>query len=291
MLVQNRCSTLSSVDVRFFQPGNFYKILLIICLVGHPLIHLGYAYELSSRDVAMEALAMACACYTPLHKYLDDPAYTKPSPFKDSSPLNLLQRISTDERLDAVVTEANPANADQLLKDHESIFLEYWNALEISDPTKQFADTQHAATALVVATHDKSGPQYDFFLLHILTTSHAARILLPFIPPQHHIAFFRQWWLLAVLTYMSQARPEIKLDSVLNVDLQGKDWNWVDKQALEGKYATEEHYVKGLRAMKEAARTWGDKDHFQLKAAVRLASEFDGWGGFGTEETRTIDPN
>lgn len=237
---------------------------------------------------------MAAACYSPLHEYLDDPKYTKPSPIKNSSPLTLLQLIHEDQRLDAVITEANPDNADLLLRDktHESIVLEYWNALEISsNPTKQFQDTQHAATALVVATVDKTrGVEYDFFLLHILTTSHAARILFPFIPPQHHIAFFRQWWLLTVLTYMSQGRPQINLDSVLDVDLQGRDWRWVDKQALESKHATEEHYVKGLRAMKEAARTWGDKDLFQLKAAVRLAAEFDGWGGFGSAETRTVDP-
>lgn len=89
---------------------------------------------------------------------------------------------------------------------------------------------------------------------------------------------------------MSQARPPINLDSVANVDLQGRDWSWVDKQALEAKQSSDEHYVKGLRAMKEAAQTWGDKDLFQLKAAVRLAAEFDGWGGFGSEETRTVDP-
>lgn len=237
---------------------------------------------------------MAAACYSPLHEYLDDPAYTKPSPIKSSSPLNLLKLISEDKRLEAVITEANPMNADLLLRDktNESIVLEYWNALEISsDPTKQFQETQYAATALVVATVDPSrGVEYDFFLLHVLTTSHAARILYPIIPPQYHISFFRQWWLLAVLTYMSQARPPIHLDKVLDIDLKGRDWKWVDKQALHATHSTDEHYVKGLRAMKEAAQTWGDKDLFQLKSAVRLAEEFEGWGGFGSEETRTVDP-
>ena len=33
--------------------------------------------------------------------------------------------------------------------------------------------------------------------------------------------------------------------------------------------------------MKEAANTWGDGDEFYLKAAVKFAEEFDGWGGFG----------
>lgn len=33
--------------------------------------------------------------------------------------------------------------------------------------------------------------------------------------------------------------------------------------------------------MKEAAHTWGDKENFYLKAAVKFADEFDSWGGFG----------
>ena len=229
---------------------------------------------------------MTASCYTPLHKYMDDPTYTKPAPFKSSSPLELLQRLSKDTRLDGLFPEASPDNMDPLLQDKEAILVEYWNALEISNPTEQFAESQLAATAVVVATHDPQAgdQQYDFFLLHLLTSSHAVRILLPLLASKHHIPLFRQWWLVTVLTYMSQLRPPIRLDSVSDVDLQGKDWSWVDKQALEGKYAAEEHYVKGLRAMKEAARTWGDKDNFQLKAAVRLAAEFDGWGGFGRAE-------
>ena len=47
-----------------------------------------------------------------------------------------------------------------------------------------------------------------------------------------------------------------------------------------------------LRALKEAAKTWGDDSEFFLKAAVKFADEFDDWGGFGKlsmEDTRLID--
>ncbi|CZR53878.1 uncharacterized protein PAC_03760 [Phialocephala subalpina] len=37
----------------------------IIGGLGHPLIHLGYAYELSNKELAMEALAMASTSYSP----------------------------------------------------------------------------------------------------------------------------------------------------------------------------------------------------------------------------------
>ncbi len=55
----------------------------------------------------------------------------------------------------------------------------------------------------------------------------------------------------------------------------------MEKQAVEGKWALDAHYVKGLRAMKEAAQTWGDKEEYYIKAAVRFGDEFSGWGGFG----------
>jgi hypothetical protein len=39
--------------------------------------------------------------------------------------------------------------------------------------------------------------------------------------------------------------------------------------------------------MKVAEETWGASDdgsNYWLHAAVKFASEFEGWGGFGTEE-------
>lgn len=32
--------------------------------------------------------------------------------------------------------------------------------------------------------------------------------------------------------------------------------------------------------MMNAAQTWGDDNQFYLKAAVKFAEGFDGWGGF-----------
>ena len=74
------------------------------------------------------------------------------------------------------------------------------------------------------------------------------------------------------------------MTSVTDYDLKGRGWEWVDGQAVKGNHALDAHYVKALRAMKTAAETWGDEDDFYLKAAVRFASEFDGWDGFGSEE-------
>ncbi|KAH8722569.1 hypothetical protein GQ44DRAFT_729447 [Phaeosphaeriaceae sp. PMI808] len=41
----------------------------LISGLAHPLIHLGYAYELESRIVAIEALTLSACFYNPLHKW------------------------------------------------------------------------------------------------------------------------------------------------------------------------------------------------------------------------------
>ena len=258
-------------------------------VVGHPLIHLGYAYELSSRELAMEALAMAATSYNHLHKYLDDPSYTKPSPKPSKSPLELLCRVQKDNRFEAVFSNPSSENLGLLFQNHEDLMLEYWNSWHIESPTEDFKASQMAAAALLVASRKPDGAPYDFFLVHVLTTSHAVRILLPLLPAKYHVPLVRQWWLLTLSVYIAQLRPEITLSSVTDYDLQARDWNWANKQAIESRHALDAHYVKGLRAMRTAAQTWGDDDQFYLKAAVRFGHEFDGWGGFavGSDERST----
>lgn len=36
--------------------------------------------------------------------------------------------------------------------------------------------------------------------------------------------------------------------------------------------------------MQVASETWGDASQFYLKAAVKFADEFEGWGGFGAAD-------
>lgn len=250
--------------------------------VGHPLIHLGYAFELSSRELAMEALGLATTSYNFLHKYLDSSSYTKQPTYSTSSPIEILHKVAEDKRFDNLFDHQGADNIEILFKDHETAVLEHWNAWQLPNPRKQFEDSQYAAVALLVATREYgSCRSYDFFLVHLLTTSHAVRILLPLIPAKFHVALVRQWWLLTLAVYIAQIQPKIELKNITNYDTEAKDWVWVDKQAVEGKWSLDAHFVKGLRAMKEAAQTWGDSEQYYLKAACRLAGEFDGWGGFG----------
>ena len=245
--------------------------------VGHPLIHLGYAYELSSRDIAMEALAHAATAHNYLHKYFDEPSYTMLGTHSTTSLLNILERVTGDTRFDGLFEEAGYDNIDVLFKDHEDLVLEYWNMWTLPNPKEQFEASQHLATCLLAATQRPGKNSYNFFLVHLLTTSHAVRIMLPVIPSKFHVSLVRQWWLLTLAVYIALLRPTITPGLIDDYDSGDRMWSWIDKQSVESSWALDAHYIKALRAMKEAASTWGDKDSFYLKAAVKFAEQFDGW--------------
>ncbi|KAF1996725.1 hypothetical protein P154DRAFT_525417 [Amniculicola lignicola CBS 123094] len=250
--------------------------------LAHPLIHLGYAYELDSRTVAIEALALGACFYSSLHKYLDDPSYTKPSAHQSTSLPELLYKVKEDKRFDGLYSHRS-GDISKVLEEQEEALLEYWNAWDLSNPKDQFEESQETAVALFVGTDSPSKGEFDFFLVHLLTSSHAVRILLPIIPAKYHISLVRQWWLFTLAVYIAQTRPEIDTDKISNYDLGGKNWKFVTDKALNSKHSLDAHFVKALRSMKVAAETWGDEDEWYLKAAVKFGDEFERWGGFGAE--------
>ncbi|CAM1506809.1 Fc.00g064500.m01.CDS01 [Cosmosporella sp. VM-42] len=243
--------------------------------LGHPLIHLGYAYEMDIKELSIEALGLACVQYNFLAKYLDSKSYTKRPAFTSGSPLQLLIKLANDERFNKI---KNPSldNLESIFEELNDLVMEYWNAWEIDDPLKQFELSQEAAVALLVATVRPGTHAYNFLLVHLLTTSHAVRILLPFFPPEHHITLVREWWLLVLAIFIIKERPQPDPDNV-GRDLQGKNWKYVEDKALNSPWAKDSHYVKAIRAMREASRTWGDVHSRYLSAAVTFVDNFNGW--------------
>ncbi|KAF5616687.1 cell cycle checkpoint [Fusarium sp. NRRL 52700] len=186
--------------------------------LGHPLIHLGYAFEMDCKELAMEALGLACVQHDFLHKYLDNKSYTRKAPFTSASPMYLLTKLSKDDRFDGV--RPGLYDLEELFSEHEDIILEYWNAWEITDPVKQFELSQEAAA-----------------------TFHAVRVLLPFIPEKYHIPLVRQWWLLTLGIFIVKHRPLPDPDNVDN-DPKQRGWKYVEDRAVNSDWATDAHYVK-----------------------------------------------
>ncbi|EXJ92936.1 hypothetical protein A1O3_01492 [Capronia epimyces CBS 606.96] len=270
--------------------------------LGHPLIHLGYAYELNSREVAMEALGLAATCYdAKLASLLETACHSQastrnPLTYSTNDLFEVFARVQGDKRLDSAFDHYGGDNLSQLLADPvlTSILLEHWHTWKIDHPTADFAQSQALASALLISCATSvEGHGYDFFLVHLLTTSHAVRILIPFLDGQHHLPLVREWLLITLAIYIAQLRPLIKREYITGYDLQGRDWAFVVQAALEGQYKLDAHFVKACRALREADRVWGDDsgEKYYLKAAVKFASEFDGWGGFGAvdeEEEREL---
>lgn len=227
--------------------------------VAHPLIHLGYAYELQSRSVAIEALALGSCFYSSLHKYIDDPNYTKPSPYRatehETDLLDLLDKVRRDKRFDGLYDHRS-GDISKVLEEREEAFLEYWNAWEMVNPKDQFHAAQTTALALLVGTAPPDdGSKFDFFFVHVLTSSHAIRILLPLVPAKFHVSLLRQWWLFALAVFIAQLRPQVDSDQLIQAyDRKAKDWKYVVHKALDGPHSKDAHYVKGMlsRAL------WGD---------------------------------
>ncbi|CAO2656886.1 Nn.00g056890.m01.CDS01 [Neocucurbitaria sp. VM-36] len=262
----------------------------LISGLAHPLIHLGYAYELQSRSVAIEALALGSCFYSSLHKYIDDPKYTKPSPHRatenETNLLEMLEKVREDKRFDGLYDHRS-GDISKVLEEREDAFLEYWNAWEIVNPNDQFHAAQTTAAEILLGTPTSgNGAKFDFFFVHVLTSSHAIRILLPLIPAKFHVGLLRQWWFFALAVYIAQTRPPIDSSRPVDAyDSKGRDWKHVVHKALNGPHANDAHYVKALRAMKVADETWrtpGDESSYWLNGAVKFADEFEGWGGFGT---------
>jgi hypothetical protein len=221
---------------------------LLIPAVAHPLIHLGYAYELESKTVAIEALALGACFYSSLHKYIDDPKYTKPSPqsaFDGCAPdlIQILDKVREDKRFDGLYDHGS-GDISKVLEEREEAFLKYWNAWRIDDPTKQFEQAQSVAVAILMNTPSPGKGKFDFFFVHVLTSSHAIRILLPLVPAKFHINLLRQWWLFTLAVYIAQTRPRVEHGDVESYDGKGRDWKYVVHNALGGPHSKDAHYVK-----------------------------------------------
>ncbi|KID90039.1 MGS207 protein [Metarhizium guizhouense ARSEF 977] len=248
----------------------------LICGLGHPLIQLGYAYEMDSREVAMEALTLASVQHNFLYKYSADASYTRPSSKRNSSVLDLLVKMSGDENFDSVPKEIDFGSFESMITNHEDLIMEYWNAWKISDPVKDFESSQRASVALFVTSVDHKSQNYNFFIVHLLTTSYALRVLLPFFPAKYHISLVRQWWLLVIAVFVLKGRPCPNLENI-DKDCNGRGWEYIQDKALNSQFSGDAHYVKAIRSMREIGRLWGDEDTFYLRAAATFVDNFHGW--------------
>ncbi|PHH65518.1 hypothetical protein CDD81_2298 [Ophiocordyceps australis] len=245
--------------------------------LGHPLVHLGYAYEFDSKEIAMESLALACIQQNFLQKYASDASFIRPSTQPSNSPLHLLHRLSRDERFQRLPDSPDSSHLEAFFDQHVDLAMEYWNAWKLDGEIEQFKLSQEAAVALLLGTADARTKSYNFFVAHLLAASHGVRVLLPNFAPQYRVALIRDWWLLVIAVYIMIGRPRFASLKMTERDLGGKDWAHVKGRAIGISWRQDGHFLKCIRAMGGAASTWGDPDRTYLCAAVTFVDTFNGW--------------
>lgn len=114
-----------------------------------------------------------------------------------------------------------------------------------------------------------------------MTVAHALRVLWEHFPPERRRLMLRQYALFAILIYIAQLRPGFGMGGIEAVATESRDWDWVVSTALGHKWLLAYHFFKVVRAPKAFAETYGEKDGFYLKAAIKFLAEFRGWEGFG----------
>ncbi|CAK7564027.1 MAG: hypothetical protein SEPTF4163_001910 [Sporothrix epigloea] len=261
----------------------------LISGLGHPLIHLAYAFEMDSRVLAMEALGMSAVTYNPAFakKFgLNEECLLRPVPssLQGLSLQALVNRVAQDQRFAAVAPGRMSAESVLLAApstDVEAALLEYWHAWDLSGGSDKnllprMREAQDVAVAMLIASVKPGTHSYNFFLCHVLTTSHAVRVLLPEIPAAMHASILRQWWLLTLAVYVSVGRPAVDPDNV-PTDRKGKGWAYVEQQAVSSRWSTDAHYIQTIRSIKEATRTWGDVRDNYLNAVIWFVDDFAGW--------------
>ncbi len=255
----------------------------VVAGLGHPLIQIGYAFELDSRMVASEALALSAGCYDFFHEVIDK---LKPPKFGSKSALAIFQDLRSDDRL-PLFDEPGPSNLEPSVKTSTDVVLSHYDQwlINVNNLEAIIEELFDLTVYLYGATHKPDQIEFDFFILHLLTSMHAIRVIYPHLNDQQmaqHLLW--QLFYFASIVYIAQLRPEINKtlihDYKLSEDKQ--NWDYVIDRTVNTSLAEHVHLVKVVRALRDAEAAYGFKDGLYLKTAVKTidnVNEEDMWIG------------
>ncbi|CAF1096970.1 unnamed protein product [Adineta steineri] len=237
--------------------------------LAHPLIHIGYAFELNNEFVGIEALTLSAVAYNYLHEVVDKlKAPTSPS----KSAMEIFKNIHSDNQI-PIYDTPGVDNLEEAVKNCNDRILYHYNQWKINDNIEKTIEELFDLTVYIYgATHKSNQIEFDFFLLHLLTSMHAIRMIHSHIDNQQilqHILF--QFFYFAIVVYISQLRPEINehLINDYKIDNAVKTWNYVIDKTLNTELIDDAHLVKVVRTLRDAEKIYGDKNGFYLKTAVK----------------------
>lgn len=242
----------------------------LVCSLSHPLIHVGYAFELNSRIVGIEALTLTAVCYTPFHKIIDQLRLPK---LGTKSALEIFQDIQSDDRFALEGTDIGKHfhTATEELTDSILFHFNQWKINE-DNLDEMIESLLDFSVYLYGATHKVDKIEFNFFLLHLLTGIHAIRVIYPHLHDQEvmgHVLL--QYFYFAIVVYIITLRPEINKSLIddFKLDDTKHNWDYVIDRTLNSNLVYIMHLVKAMYSLQAAERAYGFKNGLYLKTAVK----------------------
>jgi len=166
-----------------------------------------------------------------------------------------------------------------------------WDAASKS-PAELMEEAFRTYTIVFAGSHKQEDPQYDFFLLHLVTASFAVNILQNVLDKDElKKALHCQLFMFALIIYLTQQKPIIDKSLITSYqDMGDHKWEYVVDKTINTRLAEDSHFVKVIRALKDASKLFGDDDHIYLNSALKLVKSMDKrgsvhWiGGFHDQE-------
>ncbi|CAF1196238.1 unnamed protein product [Didymodactylos carnosus] len=238
--------------------------------LAHPLIHIGYAFELDSRIVAGEALTLSAVSYNYFHEVIDK---LKPPKSGSKSALTIFQDLRSDDRL-PLLDAPGVSNLEPSVKKSTDLVLSHYDQwlMNMNNLEATIEELFDLTVYLYGATHKPDQIDFDFFLLHLLTAMHAIRMIYPHLNDRHlaeHILL--QFFYFASILYIAQLRPQINKTLIHDYKLDDSkhNWDYVIERTVNTNLAAHCHLVKVVRALRDAEAVYGVKDGLYLKTAVK----------------------
>ena len=259
--------------------------------LAHPLIHIGYAFELDHELVASEALGMTAVCYNYLHEVVDR---LQPPTSPSKIALEIFKDIRADDQLPTF--DKPDASYEAIVKNKSTQIFSHYNQWKINkdDLPKSIEELFDFTVYVFGATHKSDQILFDFFLLHLLTSMHAIRTMYPhFNNPELFQRVLLQFFYFAIVVYVAQLRPEIneKLIDDYPIENEKTNWKYIIDRTLNTKLIDDAHAVKVVRALRDAEEVYGKKNGLYMKTAVKMIENLnvdDLWVG-GSEDKRQLN--
>ncbi|KAJ1957650.1 hypothetical protein EC988_000718 [Linderina pennispora] len=242
------------VLVRYMFDDKVYALVFSGLL--HPLIQISYGVEFDSAAILATGLAMAC-----VHKLLFEVELTAETVEKTTDTLTLMEvmdNIRNDKRIQDIPYETS-LESDSPISDQVALeYLQQWKVYPTEYCVALKFRVLQSITALIYGATTKPGykSQYEFTLMHLLTSSYFVPMLLDLLTLEQKIRVLRTYAFVVLRYFTLRHCPRFYHASELATDdvsfaadaeySDNEQWKAVFEKAVQN---DDLHVAKAVRAL------------------------------------------